>query len=55
MQQPLKPIPFIRELSKHKAEVQILEAEANFRKYLMVVKRICERLEAERLDKERTY
>jgi len=42
-----KPIPFIRELCKHKTEAEILEAEENFRRYLMLVKRICEREEAE--------
>ena len=42
-----KPIPFIRELCKHKTEAEICEAEENFRKYLLLVKRICERLERE--------
>lgn len=42
-----KPILFIRELCKHKTEAEILEAEENFRRYLMLVKRICEREEAE--------
>ena len=42
-----KPIPFIRELCKQKTEVEILEAEENFRRYLLLVKRICERLESE--------
>jgi hypothetical protein len=42
-----KPIAFIRELCKHKTEEEILEAEENFRRYLMLVKRICERLEQE--------
>jgi hypothetical protein len=37
-----KPIAFIRELCKHKTEEEILEAEANFRQYLAVVKEICE-------------
>lgn len=42
-----KPIPFIRELCKHKTEAEILEAEENFRRYLLLVKRMCERLERE--------
>jgi len=42
-----KPISFIRELCKHKTEAEILEAEENFRRYLLLVKRICERLERE--------
>jgi len=42
-----KPIPFIRELCKHKTEKEILGAEENFRRYLLLVKRICERLERE--------
>ncbi|MBS1683204.1 MAG: hypothetical protein JSS76_00505 [Bacteroidetes bacterium] len=40
-----KPIAFIRELCKHKTEVEILEAEENFRQYLMLIKRMCERME----------
>lgn len=55
MKQPSKPIPFIRELCKHKTEEEILEAEENFRRYLMVVKRICDRLEAQKLDKNKRY
>lgn len=39
-----KPIAFIRELCKEKTEQEILEAEENFRRYLTLVKRICERL-----------
>jgi hypothetical protein len=42
-----KPIAFIRELCKNKTETEILEAEENFRQYLMLVKRICERMEQE--------
>ena len=42
-----RPIAFIRELCKHKTEEEILEAEENFRRYLMLVKRICQRLELE--------
>jgi len=41
------PIPFIRELCKHKTEEEIIEAEENFRRYLLLIKRICERLEGE--------
>ena len=40
-------ILFIRELCKHKTEEEIQEAEENFRRYLLLVKRICERLEQE--------
>ena len=40
-------IPFIRELCKHKTEEEIREAEENFRRYLLLIKRICERLEQE--------
>jgi hypothetical protein len=42
-----KPIAFIRELCKRKTEEEILEAEENYRRYLHLVKRICERLEDE--------
>jgi hypothetical protein len=44
--QRLKPIQFIRELCKGKPENEILEAEDNFREYLLVIKEICDRLEA---------
>lgn len=47
-----KPIPFIRELCKHKTEEEILEAEENFRRYLLVVRRICERIEREEAARE---
>jgi len=40
-------IPFIRELCKGKSEDELQEAEENFRAYLLLVKRICERLEQE--------
>jgi hypothetical protein len=43
----VQPIAFIRELCKHKTEPEIVEAEENFRQYLLLVKRICERLERE--------
>lgn len=46
-----KPIPFIRELCKHKTEEEILEAEENYRQYLLLVKQICERLEREEREK----
>jgi hypothetical protein len=46
-QKTYKPIPFIRELCKQKTEEEIREAEENFRRYLMLVKRICERIERE--------
>ena len=46
-QENKKPIAFIRELCKQKTEDEIQEAEENFRKYLLLVKRICERLERE--------
>jgi len=42
-----QPIPFIRKLCEHKTEEEILAAEENFRRYLVVVKRICLRLEDE--------
>lgn len=45
--QSFKPIPFIRELCKNKTEDEMIAAEDNFRKYLLLVKRICERLEQE--------
>lgn len=37
-----RPIPFIRELCKHKTEDEILEAEDRFRDYLMLIKEISE-------------
>lgn len=43
----LKPIQFIRDLCKHRTEQEILEAEYNFREYMLVVKDICDRLVAE--------
>lgn len=42
-----KPILFIRELCKRKTEAEIQEAEENFRRYLAVVKEICDDLEEE--------
>ena len=51
-EKPLRPIPFIRELCKHKTEVEIEEAEENFRRYLRLVKSICERVERENRDSE---
>ncbi len=41
-----KPIQFIRELCKGKSEKEILEAEENFREYLLVVKEIRDRIES---------
>ena len=41
---------FIRELCKGKSEEELLEAEENFRNYLLVVKEICDRLEREGRD-----
>lgn len=41
----VKPIQFIRELCKGKPENEVLEAEENFRNYLLVVKEICDRME----------
>jgi hypothetical protein len=43
----LKPIQFIRDMCKHRTEQEILEAEYNFREYMLVVKDICDRLVAE--------
>ena len=43
----LKPIHFIRELCKGKTEDELLEAEQNFREFLLVIKEIADRLEAE--------
>lgn len=45
-----KTIQFVRELCKGKTEEEILEAEQNFRDYLLVVKEICDRLETEGKD-----
>ena len=42
-----KPIAFIRELMKGKSEKEILEAEENWREYMLVVKEITDRLENE--------
>ena len=49
-----RPITFIRELCKHKTETEILEAEATFRKFLLIVSEICDNETAEEalLDKE---
>ncbi|MBV6473415.1 MAG: hypothetical protein JPMHGGIA_01697 [Saprospiraceae bacterium] len=43
----LKPIQFIRDLCKGKTEDELLEAEQNFREFLLVIKEIADRLEAE--------
>jgi hypothetical protein len=42
-----KQIAFIRELMKLKTEEEIIEAEENFREYLLIVKEICDRIESE--------
>ena len=47
-------IDFIRELCKHKTEKEIQEAEENFRRYLLLIKRICTRLESEE-DAQKNY
>lgn len=36
---------FVRELCNGKTEQELLDAEENFRDYLLVVKEICDRLE----------
>lgn len=40
-----KSISFIREICKGKTEKELLEAEENFREYLLVIKEMCDRLE----------
>ena len=45
-----KTLQFVRELCKGKSEEEILEAEHNFKDYLLVVKEICDRLEREGKD-----
>lgn len=42
-----KTLQFVRDLCKGKTEEEILEAEQNFKDYLLVVKEICDRLETE--------
>lgn len=42
----IKPIQFIRDLCNGKSEKELLEAEENFREYLLVVKEMCERIES---------
>ena len=37
-----KPIPFIRKLCEHKTEEEVLEAEENFREYLLLIKELCD-------------
>lgn len=44
----LKPIQFIRNLCKGQTEEELLEAEENFREYLMVIKEMCDRKELEK-------
>ncbi|MFI5405270.1 MAG: hypothetical protein ACHQ1D_02020 [Nitrososphaerales archaeon] len=41
----IEPIRFIREICKGKTEEELLEAEENFRDYLLVIKGMCDRLE----------
>lgn len=53
LQQP-KPIPFIRRLCAHKSEPEILEAEENFRNYVMLMHRVAERLEREEKELQKT-
>jgi signal transduction histidine kinase len=43
---------FIRDLCKGKSEEEIREANETFRRYIALVKRICERLEREELERE---
>ena len=45
-----KPIAFVRELMNGRKEEEILEAEENFREYLLVIKEIAGRLEEEGID-----
>ncbi|MGB5025625.1 MAG: hypothetical protein WBO44_09760 [Saprospiraceae bacterium] len=40
-------IQFIREVCKDKTEEELLEAEQNFREFLLVIKEIADRLEVE--------
>lgn len=47
-----KPIQFIRELCQGKTEEEFLQAEENFREYLLVIKEMCDRIESE--EKEAT-
>ena len=47
MNKESKPIAFIRELMKGKSENEILEAEENWREYMLVVREIADRLENE--------
>jgi hypothetical protein len=46
-QNPSKAHDFIRELCKGKTEQEIQDAEETFKRYIALVKRICERLERE--------
>jgi hypothetical protein len=40
-----KPINFIREICKGKTDEELLEAEENFREFLLVIKGMADRLE----------
>jgi hypothetical protein len=46
------PINFTLEICKEKTEVELLEAEENFREYLLVIKGMCNRIDRE--EKEAT-
>ncbi|MBS1619284.1 MAG: hypothetical protein JST76_12240 [Bacteroidetes bacterium] len=46
-------IPFIRELCRNRSEEEIREAEQTFRRYLRLVRRICERLEREEVERQK--
>ncbi len=41
----IQPIKFIREICKGKTEDELIEAEENFREYLLVIKEMSDRLE----------
>lgn len=41
----IEPIKFIREICRGKTEEELLEAEENFRAYLLVIKEMADRLE----------
>ena len=43
----LKPSKFIREICKGKTEEELLNAEENFREYLLVIKGMCDRIDNE--------
>lgn len=45
-----KPIAFVRELMNGRTEEEVLEAEENFREFLLVIKEMADRLEREGID-----